>query len=87
MVGPIDVQNVILNAYAQSASTVNNPVNPALAAEAFKAALEKRENSEKTSRVNESENDVDPTINPDREHTRKRKSSLKDENEHIDLKA
>ncbi len=83
MVGPIDIQNVILNATAQSQLN-QNPLAQAAQAEGFKSLIETKEKEEKTTRVEESENTPHNTISKDREEQRKR---AKQREGHIDLRA
>ncbi len=83
MVGPIDLQNVILNATAQSQLN-QNPLTQAAAADAFKGLIEKKEKEEKTTKVEESENHPHNTIDKDKEEQKKRS---KPKEGHIDLRA
>ncbi len=83
MVGPIDLQNVILNATAQSQLN-QNPLAQAAQAEGFKNLIEKKEKEEKTTKVEESENTPYNTIEKDKQEQKKKASSKEG---HIDLKA
>ncbi len=83
MVGPIDVQNVILNATAQSQLN-QNPLAQAAQAEGFKSLIEAKEKDEKITKVEESENVPHNIIEKDKEEQRKR---AKYKEGHIDLRA
>jgi len=83
MVGPIDVQNVILNATAQSQLN-QNPLAQAAQAEGFKSLIEAKEKDEKTTKVEESGNLPHNIIEKDKEEQRKR---AKYKEGHIDLRA
>ncbi len=83
MVGPIDIQNVILNATAQSQLN-QNPLAQAAQAEGFKSLIETKEREEKTTKVEESENTPHNTIAKDKEEQKKR---AKQREGHIDLRA
>ncbi|AEA33175.1 hypothetical protein [Hippea maritima] len=83
MVGPIDIQNVILNATAQSQLN-QNPLSQAAAADTFKGLIEKKEKEEKTTKIEEAENHPSNTIEKDKQE-QKRRAKTKDG--HIDLKA
>lgn len=82
MVGPIDVQNVILNATAQSQINSNSLAQAAVG-EAFRGIMNKKEEEAKATQVKETENSTDNAIDEKKEHQRKKKSSQG----HIDLKA
>ncbi|WP_025270655.1 hypothetical protein [Hippea sp. KM1] len=84
MVGPIDIQNVILNATAQSQLN-QNPLSQAAAAESFKGIIETKEKEEKTTKVEETENSTSNTIEKDK-HQEKKRAQQKKEG-HIDLRA
>ena len=83
MVGPIDMQNVILNATAQSQLN-QNPLAQAAQAEGFKNLIEAKEKEEKTTKVEESENTPHNTIDKEK-HEQKKRSKAKEG--HIDLRA
>jgi len=83
MVGPIEIQNVILNATAQ-AQLNQSPITQAQAAEAFKGLVEKKEKEEKSKKVEESQNTPHNTIDKDK-HSQKKKATHKEG--HIDLRA
>ncbi len=82
MVGPIDVQNVILNATAQSQIN-SNALAQAAVGEAFRGIMNKKEEEVKATQVKETENDVHNTIDEKKERQRKKG----DTKGHIDLKA
>ncbi len=81
MVGPIDVQNVILNATAQSQIN-SNALAQAAVGEAFKAVMSKKEEETKATSVEESSRTQHEGIDRDKERIRK-----KNQRRHIDLKA
>jgi len=83
MVGPIDVQNVILNATAQSQLN-QNPLAQAAQAEGFKNLIETKEKEERTTKIEESENTPHNMIEKDKEEQKKR---AKHKEGHIDLRA
>ncbi len=82
MVGPIDVQNVILNATAQSQINSNSLAQAAVG-EAFRGIMNKKEEDIKAAQVKETENSADNVIDEKKEHQRKKKNSKG----HVDLKA
>ena len=83
MVGPIDVQNVILNATAQSQLN-QNPLAQAAQAEGFKNLIETKEKEERTTKIEESENTPHNMIEKDKEEQKKRAMHKEG---HIDLRA
>ncbi len=83
MVGPIDVQNVILNATAQGQLN-QNPLTQAAQAEGFKKLIDTKEKQERTTKVKESENTPHNTIEKDKKEQKRR---AKQREGHIDLKA
>ncbi len=82
MVGPIDVQNVILNATSQSQIN-SNTLAQAAVSEAFRGIISKKEEEIKATQIKETENDVRNTIDEKKE---REKQKGKKEG-HIDLKA
>lgn len=87
MVGPIDVQNVILNATAQN-QVNTNALTQASVGEAFKGILGKQEQNEKAEQVLKTENEKENIIDAKKER-QKRKENRKDKNKyvHVDIKA
>ncbi len=83
MVGPIDMQNVILNATAQSQLN-QSPLAQAAQAEGFKNLIETKEKEERTTKVEESENTPHNTIEKDKDEQKRRS---KQKGGHIDLRA
>ncbi len=81
MVGPIDLQNVILNATAQS-EVNTNALAQAAVGEAFKSIMNKKEEEHKSESVNEASNHGQQPVNRDKEHIKKRSHGGR-----IDLKA
>ncbi len=84
MVGPIDVQNVILNATSQS-QVNSNSLAQAAVGEAFKGIISKKEEEVKTSQINHTENETENTVDEKKE--RLRKKHKKDAKGRIDLRA
>ncbi len=82
MVGPIDIQNVILNATAQSQIN-SNALAQAAVGEAFRGIINKKEDEIKATQVKETENEVRNTID-EKKDRQKKKGAQKG---HIDLKA
>ncbi len=83
MVGPIDVQNVILNATSQSQIN-SNVLAQAAVGEAFKGIINKKEEEIKATQVKETENNPENVIDEKKEHQRQKKEPKEG---HIDLKA
>ncbi len=81
MVGPIDLQNVILNATAQSQINTNAMAQAAVG-EAFKSIMGKKEEDQKAESVNETSQSQQQPIDRDKEHVKRRARRG-----HIDLKA
>ncbi len=84
MVGPIDVQNVILNATAQSQINSNSLAQAAVG-DAFKGIMGKKEDELKAEQVKESENNPDNAIDDKKEHEKKKNRKRKQG--HIDVEA
>ncbi len=82
MVGPIDVQNVILNATSQSQIN-SNALAQAAVGEAFRGIMNKKEEEIKATQVKETESDPNNTIDEKKERHRKKEKTKG----HIDLKA
>jgi hypothetical protein len=82
MVGPIDVQNVILNATSQS-QVNSNSLAQAAVGEAFRGIMSKKEEEVKATQINETEHETNNAIDEKKEHHRKKRQKKG----HIDLKA
>ncbi len=87
MVGPIDVQNVILNAQAQN-QVNTNALTQAAVGEAFKGILGKQEQNEKAEQVLKTENEKENIIDTKKEREKKKESREgRNKHGHIDIKA
>ena len=82
MVGPIDLQNVILNATSQSQINSNSLAQAAVS-EAFKGIMNKKEEEVKAEQINETEHETDNAIDEKKERHKKKNQHKEG---HIDLK-
>ncbi len=83
MVGPIDVQNVILNATSQSQIN-SNSLTSAAVGEAFKGIINKKEEEVKAEQVKETENEPHNAVDEKKE--KEKRKNKKNQQGHIDLR-
>ncbi len=85
MVGPIDMQSVILNSYTQS-SINNNLLIQAAQADSVKRIAQKKQNEEESTKVESASNTQNPTINEQEQKDKTHSTSKQPQKKHIDIK-
>ncbi len=85
MVGPIDMQSVILNSYTQS-SINNNLLIQAAQADSIKRIAQKKQNEEESTKVESASNTQNPTINEHEQKDKTNSTSKQPQKKHIDIK-
>ncbi len=85
MVGPIDMQSVILNSYTQS-SINNNLLVQAAQADSVKRIAQKKQNEENSTKVESASNTQNPTINEHEQKYKTKDANPPTQKKHIDIK-
>lgn len=85
MVGPIDMQSVILNSYAQS-NINNNLLLEVAQADSIKRIAQKKEQEEANTKVESSQSSQNPNINEHLSKKEKPQDHSQNTQKHIDIK-